>query len=176
MKLYIHIIHSISTLLFLCAVAYVCAWEGHRSNLGVPQVPSTLFLEKTLAFAWSWPSRLVCLVCEPEGHLGCREDGSNPVSFLLWYNTFTSNHREEGLVCLHFQDVAHPNREVTDAGLLGTPHLQSKAKRRKVPVLPAYSHWASSCLTQFEIPHLGNAVSPSGLGLSTSINSQDNPS
>lgn len=95
---------------------------------------------KSLAFAWSWPSRLVCLVCEPEGHLGCLEDGSNPVSFLLCYNTFTSNHREEGLVCLHFQDVAHPNREVTDAGLLVTPHLQSKAKRMKVPVLPAYSH------------------------------------
>lgn len=46
MKLYLHIIQSISTLLFLCAVAYVCACESHRSNLGVPQVPSAVFLEK----------------------------------------------------------------------------------------------------------------------------------
>lgn len=46
MKLYLHIIHSIYTLLFLCAVVYVCACEGHRSNLGVSQVPSTVFLEK----------------------------------------------------------------------------------------------------------------------------------
>lgn len=83
MKLYLHIIHSIYTLLFLCAVVYVCACEGHRSILGVLQVPSTVFLRKSLALVWSGTSRLVWLVCEPEGYLGCLDNGSNPVSFLL---------------------------------------------------------------------------------------------
>lgn len=95
---------------------------------------------KSLALVWSWPNRLVWLVCEPKGYLGSLDDGSNPVSFLLWYNTLTNNHREEGLLCLHFQDMAHQYREVTDAGQVVTPYLQSRAKRMKVPMLPACSH------------------------------------
>lgn len=71
--------------------------------------------------------------------------------------------------------MAHEDREVTDVRQLVTPHLQGRAKSMKVPMLPFALIKLLPVLHNL-IPHLGNGASPSGLGLPTSINSQDNPS
>lgn len=144
-------------------------------TLVFPRYHQQCSLRKSLALVWSWPSRLVWLVCEPKGYLGCLDNGSNPVSFLLWYNTWTSNHRGR-VYCAYTSRIRLTNTEKSWMQDNWSHHICSQEQREwkhpcfllaLIKLLPVLHNL---------IPHLGNGASPTRLGLPTSINSQDNPS